>query len=106
MFRAFFRLIGLLCLAGAFAAGVIDGAQSIAAQRLVMTPAGTTIYWAFPTQFPHIQTVVVNYLGHQVWELFVFRAMAAPSFLVLLALGLLLLYVGRRRPPKIGYSDR
>jgi hypothetical protein len=42
------RFTGLLALAGAFAAAVIDGARWIVNGTFVPTSTGAAIYWVFP----------------------------------------------------------
>ncbi len=48
MVRFIMRLLATLALAGAVAAAVIDGAKSLAAEALRLTPVGSTLLYAFP----------------------------------------------------------
>ncbi len=106
MVRTLFRLVGLVCLAGAFAAAVIDAAQSVANERLVLTPMSWTLYWAFPTQFDKLKPFIVNQIHPLLWDPFLIHILLTPSTLVLAILGLFFFYFARRRPPLIGHSNR
>ena len=58
MLRLLFRLTGLLSLAGAFAAAVIDAARTLANQQLEFTPAGVTLDRLFPAKFEALPALV------------------------------------------------
>jgi hypothetical protein len=100
------RLIGLTLLAGAFAAAVIDGARSLAASRLIMTPLGETLYWAFPTKMPLLQPFIERQIHPFLWDPILYRLLLAPNWAAFGLLGLILLYLLRKKPPPIGYSER
>lgn len=101
MIRLFVRILGLALLAGAFAACVIDGARSIAADQLTFTPIGATLYWAFPNKFPLMQT----FIERQIHPLLL-NILWLPTWAALGVVGAGLFYLVRRRPPPIGYSNR
>jgi hypothetical protein len=105
LIRIFIRILGLALLAGAFAAGVIDGARSIAADQLSLTPMGATAYWAFPNKFPLLQSFV-EHINPLLWNPVLLHILMLPTWLVLGILGLGLMYVTRKRPPPIGHSNR
>jgi len=103
MIRGFFRLIGLLLLAGGFIFMVYDGARWVADQNLRFTRFGQ--FWndvhqssqqAFRTSVessvPWLWTNVVKVLLDQ------------PVFAVMGVLGIVLLILFRPRKPLIGYS--
>ena len=103
MIRGFFRLIGLLLLAGGFIFMVYDGARWVADQTLRFTRFGQ--FWndihqasqqAFRTwvesKAPWLWTSVVRVILDQ------------PVFVVMGLLGIVLLLLFRRRKPLIGYS--
>jgi hypothetical protein len=106
MTRLFLRVLGLVMLAGAFAACVIDGARSIADSRLSITPLGAAAYWAFPTKFPLLQTFVERQIHPLLWDPILLNLLKAPTWVALGLLGAALLYAMRRRPPPIGHSNR
>ncbi len=94
------RIVGLALLAGAFAACVIDGARSIAADQLSFTPIGATLFWAFPNKVPQMEASI-----REIHPILV-QALFLPTWAVLGVVGAGLFYVVRRRPPPIGYSNR
>ena len=51
MIRLVFRLLATLALAGAVGAAIVDGAKSLAAETLRLTPLGTTLITAAPKLF-------------------------------------------------------
>ena len=106
MIRILIRIIGLAALAGAFAAAVIDGARSIAAGQLSLTPMGATAYWAFPHKFPLMQSFIEREIHPLLWDPILLRILMLPTWAVLGIIGAGLLYVARKRPPPIGHSNR
>ena len=106
MFRLIGRFIGLAMLAGAFAAAVIDGARSIAASQLLLTPLGTTLYWAFPNKMPLLQSFVERQIHPLLWNPILYRLLLAPTWAALGVIGAALLYALRQRPAPIGHSNR
>jgi hypothetical protein len=104
--RLFFRALALVSLAGAFAACVIDGARSIADDRLSFTPIGTTAYWAFPAKFPLLQGFIEQRLHPMLWDPVLLHVLMLPTWALLGPFGAVLFYAMRRRPPPIGYSSR
>jgi hypothetical protein len=104
--RLLVRLLGLALLAGAFAAGVIDGAASIAADQLSITPIGRPLYLVFPNKFPLVQAFVERQIHPLLWDPVLVNILMLPTWLVLAVIGVGLFYVVRRRPPPIGHSNR
>lgn len=92
-------------LAGAFAAAVIDGARSIAADQLLLTPTGATAYWAFPNKFALLQSAVER-VHPLLWDPVLLDILKLPTWFILGVVGALLLYLMRKRPPPIGHSNR
>lgn len=93
-------------LAGAFAAAVIDGARSIAADQLALTPAGATLYWALPNKFPVFQAFIEHKISPRLWDPVLLNVLMLPTWLILAILGAALTFVTRKRPPPIGHSNR
>jgi hypothetical protein len=104
--RFIVRLIGLALLAGAFAAAVIDGAQSIAASKLIVTPLGRTLYWAFPNKMPLLQPFIERQIHPFLWNPILSNLLRVPNWVVFGLIGVALLYAIRQKPPPIGYSAR
>lgn len=106
MIRIFLRLIGLAMLAGAFVAAVIDGARSIAADQLALTPMGATLYWAMPNKFPLFQAFIEHQISPRLWDPVLIDVLMLPTWFILAIFGAALVYLTRKRPPPIGHSNR
>jgi len=104
--RLVVRILGLALLAGAFAAAVIDGAASIAANQLSITPVGRPLYLIFPNKFPLVQAFIERQIHPLLWDPVLVDVLRLPTWLVLAVVGLGLFYLVRRRPPPIGHSNR
>ena len=100
------RLIGVIALAGAFAAAVIDGARWIAAGDWAPTSTGAALYALSPKALVGAQSFVESHLGVWAWDDVLFRALLAPAFVVLTILSALFFIVSRTPPPRIGRSSR
>ena len=99
MLRFLVRALGVLLLAGAFAAAVVDGARSLADQQFTVTPMGLALGTIFPAKFELWTTVVQTRLPHFVWDPVLLWILSAPTFLDLAILGLALEYLSRPSPP-------
>jgi hypothetical protein len=103
MIRGFFRLVGLLLLAGGFIFLVYDGARSIADQALRLTRLNefwNDIHQASQQAF---QTMVEN-ASPLLWNSVVKVILNQPAWAVMGVLGILLMLLFRPRKPLIGYS--
>ena len=105
MFRLLFRFAGLLLLAGAFAALVVDGTRSVAAGTMAIVPFGRTSSALFPDAFLKLHKVVEAHLP-LLWDPVLVTLFLLPTWLVLGVLGLVVFAATRRRSPKIGYARR
>jgi hypothetical protein len=103
MIRGFFRLVGLLLLAGAFIFMVYDGARFVADQTLRFTRFGqfwNDIHQASQQAFRAWVEGVAPWL----WASVVRVILDQPVFAVMGVLGILLMLLFRPRKPLIGYS--
>jgi hypothetical protein len=103
MIRGFFRLVGLLLLAGAFIFMVYDGARFVADQTLRFTRFGqfwNDIHQASQQAFRAWVEGVAPWL----WTSVVRVILDQPVFAVMGVLGILLMLLFRPRKPLIGYS--
>ena len=105
MLRLCFKSLGLLLLAGAFAALVVDGTRSVAAGTPALLPLGRTASALFPNAFLAMHQQVSTH-APMLWDPVMVTILLLPAWLVLGMVGLVLLAVTRRRAPKIGYSRR
>ena len=103
MIKGFFRLVGLLLLAGAFVFLVYDGARSIADQALRLTPLGE--FWNDIHQASQqaVRTQMET-SAPWLWDHVVKVLLNQPAFAVLAVVGILLMLLFRPRRPLIGYS--
>ena len=102
MLRFLARLLGYWLVAAALALAVVDGAKSIAASTVVLTPLSET--WATVAAFGGVDTGTSTPISYG-WPADAVLAwlVSAPTVAVLGALGVLLLVAGRkRRRPVIG----
>jgi hypothetical protein len=106
MIRIFLRLIGLAMLAGAFVAAVIDGARSIAADQLALTPIGEPLYQAMPNKFLLVQAFIEHKISPRLWDPVLNDILLLPTWFILAIFGAALVYLTRKRPPPIGHSNR
>ena len=105
MLRFLLRLIGLLLLAGAFAALIVDGTRSVAAGRIALLPLGRTMTIVSPEAFVKLHAGIETHLP-SLWDPVMVTVLLLPTWCVLGLLGLVLLALGRPPRPKIGYIRR
>ena len=103
MIRGFFRLVGLLLLAGGFIFLVYDGARSIADQAVRLTRLDE--FWNDVHQASQqaFRTWVEN-TAPWLWNSVIKIVLDQPVFAVMGVLGILLMILFRPRRPLIGYS--
>jgi hypothetical protein len=103
MIRGFFRLMGLLLLAGGFVFMVYDGARWVADQTLQFTRFGqfwNDIHQSSQQAF----RAWVEGIAPWLWTSVVKVILDQPVFVVMGGLGILLMLLFRPRRPLIGYS--
>ena len=95
------RFLGLWMIAGALVALVVDGTKTIAASSLTTTPLGYSWYSISPASLiraqEFVQQQVETYVGHWLWDPIVQWILMAPTWAVIGAMGVWLVYIGRRR---------
>jgi hypothetical protein len=103
MIRGFFRLVGLLLLAGGFVFMVYDGARFVADNTLRFTRFGQ--FWNDVHQSSQQAfRAWVESLSPWLWTNVVRVILDQPVFAVMAVLGILLMLLFRPRKPLIGYS--
>jgi hypothetical protein len=103
MIRFLFRFLGLWMLAGAFVALVIDGTRSVSASRFISIPVREAWALVDPASLEAMQMRFAGGFAEAVLG----ALLATPFFAFLGALGLIFLFIGRRkRDGRIGYSSR
>ena len=95
MLRFVVRVLGLVLLAGAFAAAVIDGARSLADQKVVLTAMGTLLSAAFPSRFVALEAAAAK-LPKPIWDPVLTSILFVPAFVDLGVIGFLLMALTMR----------
>lgn len=102
------RFIGLWMIAGALVALVIDGAKTIAASSLTVTPLGLAWFTISPASLMQtqefVQRRVESFIGHWLWDPVIQWILMAPTWAVLGIVGAWLLYLGRPRRLDSAYA--
>ena len=104
MLRLLIRFLGLILLAGGFAALIVDGARSLAGDGLHVTALSEGAADLFPAQMKAFRIALEK--GPQFWSPVVFTLLLAPLSLTLTALGGLLIALSRKRRRAIDYPLR
>ncbi len=97
-------MLGLLFLAGAFVFFVYDGTKSIAANAIIYTPLADTWNAFHAASFARLQPAIEQHIGIWLWDFLARWVMTAPTFAVSGVIGAILVIVGRRKKPLIGYA--
>jgi hypothetical protein len=103
MIRFLLRFLGLCLLATAFVFFVYDGTKSIANQHLVYARVGDV--WAIVDQSS--LNLAQNWLKQKAlwaWDPYMLTAFDLPSWIVLAIVAMILILLGRKKKPLIGYA--
>jgi hypothetical protein len=104
MIRFLFRFLGFWILAGGFIAFVYDGTKSIAGNAIYVTKLGDTWNAIHSTSLQLLQPAIERHVAPWLWERVALNVLTAPTWLVLGILGALLMLIGRKKKPLIGYA--
>ena len=104
MIRFFLRFIGLLFLALAFIFVIYDGVVSISASGLVITR--TSELWSIfhDGSLKALKALVEHKAGVEAWQIGVASVLDQPASLIFCVLGIILIVLGRKKKPLIGYA--
>jgi len=103
MIRFLLRFLGLLSLALGFIFLVYDGTKSIADQRLYISKVADAWAIVHEGSLAKLQPALQR-LAPVLWDPVAVTVLNAPVALALVLLGALLLVMGRRKKPLIGYA--
>ena len=104
MIRFLFRFIGLLALALAFIFLVYDGTKSIADQRLYLTTIAEVWGSLHDASLAQVRPFLEGLLP-LLWDPIADTVLnRGPAWLVLVIFGAILVVIGRKRRPLIGYA--
>jgi hypothetical protein len=104
MIRFVFRFFGLLLLALAFIFVVYDGIRSISDGGLLITKASYVWNVTHEKSLQAFQALIDQYAGPDVWQLGVVPVLDQPASLLFCVLGVVLIVLGRKKKPLIGYA--
>jgi hypothetical protein len=105
MIRFVLRFVGLLSLALGFIFLVYDGTKSIADQTLYISSVGSTWSNIHQNSLTWLQPEVERRVGTWVWQGLVQPYfLDQPVSLVLVVIGAILILLGRKKKPLIGYA--
>jgi hypothetical protein len=104
MIRFIFRFFGLLLLALGFIFLVYDGTKSIADQNLYISSVGAAWADVHQSSLQALQPIVERRLGPWFWQGVQRYLLEQPASLVLAVLAAILILLGRKKKPLIGYA--
>ncbi len=104
MIRFLFRFLGLLCLAAAFILVIYDGTKSIAGNHLSLTTVQALWELINAGSLAKLKPLIEPYAGGLLWDPGMVSILAAPAWGLLGVVGILLLVLGRKKKPLIGYA--
>ncbi len=104
MIRFLFRTLGLLILAAAFIFLIYDGTKSIAANALVYTRVTEVWTMLNAASLQQLQPFLEQRTVKWLWDPVAITILNAPIFVALVVVGAVLVLLGRRRKPLIGYG--
>jgi len=92
-----FRILGTWFLLAGVVALVIDITRTLAADTLVMTRLGEHWFQFHSASLNASQAGVQRYVHPAVWDPVILSLLQTPTWVVAMALGILLILIGRRR---------
>jgi len=104
MIRFLLRFIGLLLLALAFIFVVYDGIRTISDGTLLITKTGALWNTIHDGSLRMLQALVEQKLGPEAWQIGVAPVLDQPASAIFCVLGVLLIILGRKKKPLIGYA--
>ena len=104
MIRFLFRFLGLICLAAAFILVIYDGTKSIAGNHLSLTTVQALWELINAGSLAKLKPLIEPYAGGLLWDPGMVSILAAPAWGLLGVVGILLLVLGRKKKPLIGYA--
>jgi len=104
MIRFLLRLIGLWILAAGFVFFVYDGTKSIAGDHFYITKLRHAWNAINSTSLQLLQPAIERHVAQWLWDPVVLSVLTAPTWVVLAVLGAILMLLGRKKKPLIGYA--
>jgi hypothetical protein len=104
MIRFLFRFIGLMLLALGFIFVIYDGIRSISDGSIVVTKVSYIWSAIHERSQQNFQIVIEKFLGAETWQIGIAPVLEQPAAIVAGVLGIILIFIGRRKKPLIGYA--
>jgi len=104
MIRFLSRFIGLLLLALAFIFVVYDGIRSISDGGILITKTSYVWNAIHDGSLKGLQALVEQKLGVEVWQIGIAPVLDQPAAAIFCVLGIILIVLGRKKKPLIGYA--
>jgi hypothetical protein len=104
MIRSLLRMIGVIFIAAAFILVVYDGARSIADSRLYLYKLGQLWTDIHAASLQSAQVKVQDSLPAVAWDPVITTVLDQPAWLVFGIIGIVLILLGRKPKPLIGYA--
>ena len=104
MIRFLLRTLGLLFLAAAFIFFVYDGTRSIAANMLQYSKVDEIWSLVHQASLQQLQPLIENHAPAWLWDPAMTTVLDAPATVLLAMVGAILVVLGRRKKPLIGYA--
>jgi hypothetical protein len=104
MIRFLLRSIGFLCLAASFLLVIYDGTKSIAGSAIYITSVQALWDIINAGSLQALRPLMEGRLGHFAWDPAFASFLNSPSSAVLGGVGVVLILLGRKRRPLIGYA--
>jgi len=104
MIRFIFRFFGLWILAAAFIFLIYDGTKSIADRTDFFITKTSDVWSAIHQNSLAALQPLVERLAPWLWDPVAVMILQQPAWLVLAVVGILLIMIGRKKKPLIGYG--
>jgi hypothetical protein len=104
MIRFLLRFVGLLLLALAFIFVVYDGIRSISDGNILLTKAGYVWNVAHERSLQAFHALIDQQVGPDAWQFGVAPVLDQPASVIFFALGVIMVVLGRKKKPLIGYA--
>jgi hypothetical protein len=104
MIRFFLRFLGLFCLAAAFILVIYDGLKSIAGDSVAVTNMRMLCDIINAGAVGRLEPLLKPYAHGLLWDPVMLTILSLPSWAVIGGLAVVLMLLGRKRKPLIGYA--
>jgi hypothetical protein len=102
--RALVRLLGLIVLAAALGLAGYDTRSSFADGAIHTTKFGDVWFALHPNSLLLLQPAIERHVAVWLWDPVMLSILTAPTWLVLGVIGIILILLGRKKKPLIGYA--